>query len=103
MLRTKIDVDFRRAPLQDAYAYIAGEAKFELVIDGDALKSVGYTKNMPQTFKAEGITASAALAMIPAQSKQDAMCFVIDEAKGIVTVTTKAKATDAKLTIYEMK
>ena len=103
LLRTKIDVDFRRAELQDAYAYIAGEAKFELVIDGDALKSVGYTKNMPQTFKAEGITASAALAMIPAQSKQDAMCFVIDEAKGTVTVTTKQKATDTKLTIYEMK
>ena len=103
LLKTKIDVDFRRAPLQDAFNYIAGEAKFDLVIDGDALKAAGYTKNMPQTFKEDGITASAALRKIITTPKQEAMCFVIDEAKGLVTVTTVQKATDTKLTIYDMK
>lgn len=103
LLKTKIDVDFRRAPLQDAFNYIAGEAKFELVIDGDALKAAGYTKNMPQTFKEDGITASAALRRIITTPKQEAMCFLIDEAKNLVTVTTVQKATDSNLKIYEMK
>ncbi|MDB5334783.1 MAG: hypothetical protein JWN70_402, partial [Planctomycetaceae bacterium] len=103
LLRTKIDVDFRRAPLQDAFSYIAGEAKFELIIDGDALKSAGYTKNMPQTFKDDGITASAALGKIVTVGKYDKMCFVIDEAKSTVTVMTLQKAADAKLTVYAMK
>ena len=103
LLRTKIDVDFRRAPLQDAFSYIAGEAKFELIIDGDALKAAGYTKNMPQTFKDDGITASAALAKIVAVGKYDKMCYVIDEAKSTVTVMTLQKAADSKLTVYPMK
>lgn len=103
LLRTKIDVDFRRIPLQDAFNYIAGEAKFELIIDGDALKAAGYTKNMPQTFKDDGITASAALAKIVTLGKYDKMCYVIDEAKSTVTVMTLQKAEDAKLTVYPMK
>ena len=103
LLRTKIDVDFRRAPLQDAFSYIAGEAKFELIIDGDALKAAGYTKNMPQTFKEDGITASAALAKIVAIGKYDKMCYVIDEKQATVTVMTLQKAEDSKLTVYPMK
>ncbi len=103
LLKSKIDVDFRRMPLEDAYKYIAGEGKFEIEVDGDALKAVGYTKNMPQTFKADGISASSALRMVIDQPKQDAMCFVIDEAKNLVLVTTVQAATDKKLKIYEMK
>lgn len=103
LLKTKIDVDFRRSPLEDAFLYIAGEAKFDLYVDGDALKAAGYTKNMPQTFQDESITASAALAKIISTGKYDKMCFVIDESKNLVTVTTRQKAEDTKLTIYEMK
>lgn len=103
LLRTKIDVDFRRMPLEEAFNYVAGEGKFEIYVDGDALKAVGYTKNMPQTFKADGIAASAALKMIITQPKQDAMCFVIDESKFLVTVTTLQAAKDKNLKVYEMK
>ncbi len=103
LLKSKIDVDFRRVPLEDAFNYIAGEAKFEITVDGDALKAAGYTKNMPQTFKDEGIAASAALGKIITLGKYDKMCFVIDEAKSLVTVTTVQAAEDKKLKIYEMK
>lgn len=103
LLRSKIEVDFRRMPLEDAFNYIAGEAKFDIYVDGDALKAAGYTKNMPQTFKDEGIAASAALAKIITLGKYDKMCFVIDEAKSLVTVTTLQAAEDQKLKVYEMK
>ena len=103
LLRSKIDIDFRRLPLQDAFNYIAGEAKFEIIVDGDALKAAGYTKNMPQTFKDDGITASAALAKIITVGKYDKMCYVIDEKNSTVTVMTLQKAEDSKLTVYQMK
>lgn len=103
LLKTKMDIDFRRVPLEDAFKYIAGEAKFEIEVDGDALKSVGYTKNIPQTFKEDAISASAALKKIITTPKQEAMCLVIDEAKNLVLVTTTQKANDTNLKIYEIK
>ncbi|MFN0199436.1 MAG: hypothetical protein ACKVT0_22015, partial [Planctomycetaceae bacterium] len=63
-LKTKIDVDFRRTPLQDAFAYIAEETSVNIEIDGDALKFSGYTKNMPQTFKLTQEPGTAALLKI---------------------------------------
>lgn len=101
LLKTKIDVDFRREPLENAFNFIAGEAKFEIYVDGDGLKTAGYTKNMPQVFKADGITASSALAKI--QSAYDKMCFVVDEEKHLVTVTVleKAKALNQKVTVFK--
>lgn len=101
LLKTKIDVDFRREPLENAFNFIAGEAKFEIFVDGDGLKTAGYTKNMPQEFKAEGIAASSALAQI--QSKYGAMCFVVDESKNLVTVTVleKAKAQNQKVIVFK--
>jgi hypothetical protein len=103
LLQSKIDVDFRRTPLEEAFNYIAGEAKFEIYVDGDALKASGFTKNMPQQFSAEGITASAALAKIISPEGYKAMCYVLDEPKNLVIVTTRPAAADKKLTIYEMK
>jgi hypothetical protein len=101
LLKVKIEIDFRREPLVNAFDFIAGEAKFDIIVDGDGLKSAGYTKNMPQTFKGEGMTASAALAKI--QSAYDKMCFVVDEEKRLVTVTVleKAKAQNLKVTVLK--
>ncbi|MDB5389970.1 MAG: hypothetical protein JWM11_5616 [Planctomycetaceae bacterium] len=101
LLKTKIEVDFRRTPLVDAFDFIANEAKFDIYVDGDGLKTAGYTKNMPQEFKGEGMAASAALAKI--QVKYDKMCFVIDEDKRLVTVTVVEKAKAQNLKITEFK
>jgi hypothetical protein len=101
LLKTKIDIDFRAQPLEDALNFIAGEAKFKIFVDGDGLKTVAYTKNMPQTLKAEGISASTAMAMI--QAKLDKLCFVLDEEKRLVTVTVTEKAKAQNLKITELK
>jgi predicted Zn finger-like uncharacterized protein len=93
-----IDVDFRRTPLQEAFAYVADELKITIDIDGDALKLSGYTKNMPQEFQLNQISANKALFEII--KKYDKMCLVIDQKQNRVLVTTYPVAEAQKLTTY---
>jgi hypothetical protein len=85
-LKLKIDVDFRRTPLQEAFAFIADETNVEIDIEGDALKLAGYTQNMPQTFKLDQVTGKQAIYEITKQ--YDKMCIVVDEASKKATVMT---------------
>lgn len=90
-LKKKIEVDFRRLPLQEAIDYIGGETSVRVSIDGDALKDAGYTKNMPQTFKLDSAPATQAIGKILSQyqTKGKEMVVVVDEAKKVLIVTTK--------------
>jgi uncharacterized Zn finger protein (UPF0148 family) len=99
--KTKIDVDFRREPLFSAFEYIAGEAKFNIIIEGDALKLSQYTKNMPQTFKMDGAPAGDALQEILKQYKE--MAIVVDEQKKQVTVATLKFCEDKGLKPFVFK
>lgn len=102
-LRKKIDVDFRREPLQGAFAYIAEETKVNIEIDGDALKLAGYTKNMPQEFKLEQAPALVVIRTIFEQKDQGKMCLVIDEQKKLCLVTTYAAAEQKGLKPYPLE
>jgi hypothetical protein len=95
-LKKPLEIDFRRTPLQEAFAYIAEETKAPIDIDGDALKFAGYTKNMPQTFALGVVPAEEALEKI--LSQYDQMCIVVDETKKVATVMTFAFAKDRGLT-----
>ncbi|QDT30264.1 hypothetical protein Enr10x_56290 [Gimesia panareensis] len=99
-LKMKIDVDFRRTPLQEAFAYIGEETKTNIEVDGEALKLVGYTKNMPQTMNlgmAPGLDAIEAIFNV---KDQDQLCLVIDEAKKTATITSKPYAKNNNLTVF---
>jgi len=100
-LKLKIDIDFRRTPLQEAFDFIAEETKVRIEIDGDALKLSGYTKNMAQTFKKKQKPATESLAEI--LKKYPAMCLILDEKKKVLTVMTRPVAKDRGLKIYEIK
>jgi hypothetical protein len=106
-LKMKIDVDFRRMPLQDAIAYISGEIKTPFDIDGDGLKAGGFTKNMPQTFQMDKATAQEVLVKI-LEKYQDTlkpgatMVIVIDESKKTLLLTTLAFAEQKNLTPYDI-
>ncbi len=100
-LKKKIDIDFRRTPLQDAIAYIADETKVKIDIDGDALKFAGYTKNMPQEFKLDQVTGFAALESIFKAKGQEKLCLVIDEKKNLAVVMTYQAAENKGLTPYK--
>lgn len=100
-LNKKIDVDFRRTPLQEAFAYIADETKVTIEIDGDALKLAGYTQNMPQTFLLEQAPATKAIGQI--LKNYDKMCLVVDEKTKVATVMTFQVATQKQLTPFPIQ
>lgn len=87
-LKAKIDVDFRRTPLHEAFAFIAEETKVKFDIDGDALKDKGMTQNMAQTHKLGEVPATQGIYAIIGQYKDEGMCVVIDETKKVATVMT---------------
>ena len=105
-LKVKIDVDFRRTPLQDAVAYIGGELKTTIDIDGDALKMGGYTKNMTQDMKLDAQPAKTSIKQIldkyqdPIRPEKH-MVIVVDEVKKTILVTTKASCDKNKLTPFD--
>jgi hypothetical protein len=103
----KIDIDFRRTPLQDAFAFIGGEIKTTIDIDGDALKAGGFTKNMPQDFKGDKMPAKEAIAKILERYQDtlkpsNTMVVVLDEGKKQLLITTLAFAEQQKLTPYDI-
>ena len=106
-LKRIIDVDFKRTPMQEAFAFISNEIKTPITIDGDALKAGGFTKNMPQTFQGDKISARDAIAKIlekyqDPQKPSQTMVIVVDEDKQTILVTTKGFCEKQKLTPYEV-
>ncbi len=99
-LKKKIDIEFARTPLQDAFKYIAQETKCGHDIDGDALKDKGYTKNMPQTFTMNDTGFAAIKKIISAYPD---MCLVIDEGKKEFLITTTKFASEKGQKVYEIK
>jgi DNA-directed RNA polymerase subunit RPC12/RpoP len=89
-LATKIDVDFRRTPLSDAFASIGEDIGVTFEIEGGALKVVGYTKNMAQTVRLSGVPATEALRTI--LKPYPKMALVVDEPRQTVIVTTSESA-----------
>jgi hypothetical protein len=89
-LQKKVDVEFRRTPLSDAFASIGEDIGVTFEIDGAALKGAGYTKNMPQNLRLSAVPATEALRAILKPYPQ--MALVVVEARQAITVTTKTEA-----------
>ena len=98
-LKMKIDMEFGRTPLQDAFAYIADECKVDHYIDGDALKASGYTKNMPNTFTMND-TGLAGIKAIFDAPQRDQLCLVIQQDKKRFLITTLPFAAEQGLKPY---
>ncbi|QDU07122.1 hypothetical protein [Gimesia aquarii] len=99
-LKQKIEIDFRRTPLQEAFAYIAEETKTNIVLNGDALKLVGYTKNMPQTMNLGMVSGLDAIQAIFNVKDQDQLCLIIDEKNKTASITSKPFAKQNNLTPF---
>lgn len=100
-LKRKITVEFKREPLQQAFDYIANEIKAKLEVDGDGLKLSAYTKNMPQSFAMENVSAISVIERILKQPMYDKMCMVVDEKKNSLLITTYPVAEEKGLKPYE--
>ncbi|MFK7777052.1 MAG: hypothetical protein QM501_02865 [Gimesia sp.] len=100
-LKMKIEIDFRRTPLYETFTYIGEETKTNIILDGEALKLVGYTKNMVQTMNLGMASGLDAIQAIFSVKDQDQMCLVIDESKKTATITTKPYAKQNNLKIFQ--
>lgn len=103
-LQIPVIVDFRRMPLQEAFAYIADEIKTDIVINGDALKLSGMTQNMPQTYNLGEVTAMKAIdAIVSNPDYKGQLVVVVDEQQKQIQVTTAPVATETGLKILNTK
>jgi hypothetical protein len=98
-LKMKIDMEFARTPLQDAFAYIAEECKVDHYIDGDALKASGYTKNMPSTLTMNDSGLNG-IKKIFSIDRREQMCMVIQQDKKRFLITTLPFAAEQGLKPY---
>jgi hypothetical protein len=94
-LRTTVDGDLRRMPLEAAFLQIGEQSGVRFEVDGAALKLSGYTKNMEQTFRLGKIAATEMLWQIVKQYEE--MVLVIDETNNRVKVTTRPVAAEQGL------
>lgn len=102
-LKTEFEIEFARKPLADAFAYLGEESRVTFVIDGDALKMAGYTKNMPQTFTLGKAPATKGIYTILTWPMQEKMCLVVDDAKMEALITTTADAESKGLKVVPIE
>ena len=109
-LKQNIEIDFRKTALQDAFAYIADESKIPIVLDGDALKAVGFTQNMNQDMNLGVVTVQEALLGVMKgkghkiiEDNPDTMILILDEDSKGFTVSAVPYATDQGFKPYEFK
>lgn len=86
-LKLKIEIEFSRTPLQEAFSMLGEDTGINFIIDGDGLKLAGYTQNMPQTFNLGKTSVSSGVKQILKQ--YDKMVLTADAKTMTVTVTTK--------------
>lgn len=104
-LKIPVDTEFNRTPFEQAVTYLANEIQVNIVVDGDALKDAGYTRNMPQTFNLGKVPVQRAFLEITNayQEKGKEMVISIDEATKTITVLTKKFAEAKGLPVYPLK
>jgi gluconolactonase len=103
-LKKKISVDFRRVPLRNAFDYVGKEIGVAFKMDGDAIKSVGATQNMPQDFKIDDAPASVVIERIFAgQGRNLGLILVVDEKTNVAIVTNPVFAEKRGETAFPLK
>ncbi len=102
-MKSEVEVEFARIPLQDAVKFIADKCEIEIEIDGESLKAAGFTKNMPQTLtlgKATGLEAIGAL-LKKYENEKIPLVLIIQEDEKKALITTTEFAEKNKLTPFE--
>lgn len=101
--QVKMLIDFRRTPLQEAFAYISEEIQTQINIDGEGLKMAAMTNNMAQTYNLGEATALEAIrAMAANPLLKGELVIVVDEGNKTITVTSRTDATAKGLPIYDL-
>ena len=94
--------------MNEAFAFIGGEIKTLIEVDGDGLKLGGFTKNIAQVFKMDGARVQDIIVRIFEESKgvnqppDKTLVIIVDESKKKILVTTLAVANDKGMTPFDL-
>lgn len=86
-LDAKITATFRRTPFFEACETIGKAVDLRVVVDGNALKFEGYTRNMAHDAEFKNVAAGVALTRIVGKYRN--MTYFVDELGNRVVVTTE--------------
>ena len=104
-LKSEIEIEFTKVPLQDALKFIAEKCDVEIAIDGEALKNSGFTQNMAQNLTLGKVTGLAAIESILKKYEKErgpqALVLVIQEDQKKALITTGEFAKKDELAPYE--
>ncbi|TXT34109.1 MAG: hypothetical protein FD138_1735 [Planctomycetota bacterium] len=104
-LKTEIEVEWRKMPLQVALKFVAEKCDVEITLDGEALKASGFTKNMEQNFSLGKVTGLAAIEAILKKYEKErpagAMVLVVQEDEKKALITTGEFAKKGELTPFD--
>jgi hypothetical protein len=89
-LKQEINAEFKKTPLEKVVTSIGDSVGVKFVVDGNALKEKGYTRNMQQTLSLGKVPAIEALKAIVDVPNQSDLAIWVDEAAGQAVLTTKA-------------
>ncbi|MBC7817576.1 MAG: hypothetical protein IAG10_11845 [Planctomycetaceae bacterium] len=102
-LKSEVEVEFIKVPLQDVFKSIAEKCEIEIEIDGDALKAAGFTKNMTQNLTLGKVTGLEAIGAIlkKYENEKSPLVLVIQEDEKKALITTSEFAKKGELTPFE--
>lgn len=80
-----VSLKAKRTPIENALQQVCDAAQVPLHVDGDALKSEGYTRNMPVTLELQNVTLRDALTRITQNYEK----IVFAEENGLILVSTE--------------
>lgn len=89
-LTQEIDAEFKKIPLEKTVKSIGESVGVKFVVDADALKAKGYTRNMPQTISLGKVPATQALKAILDDPQQPDLAVFLDEGRKQLVLTTTA-------------
>lgn len=99
-LQRKIDVEFRDEFLYAAVQFVGDETGITFKLDGAGMKRAGVTQNEKQKFAMQQASAAAILDRILTPRK---LVLIVDEQKGVATITGIDEAADKKLQPFPLQ
>ncbi len=101
-LKKEILAEFSRTPLEQAIKYIGDETGVDFSVDGEALRMMGYTRNMPQTMSLGKVPATQALKEILAVPNQKDLAVFVDEGANKAVLSTLPALTQQGKTPFKV-
>jgi len=103
-LSSSLEAEFKRTPIQELIQFVAQASGSAGAIDGNALKELGLTRNIPLTFTTKGTCLDALRTVVGSfnQVGPPQLCVVVDEPANRFVLTSVTAAKKAGQTPHDL-